>query len=448
MTYSVALFAVYFLGLTGLAYWLRNTEGSQFAIAGRNVSHWSIVAALAASFRDGAGIAVWIGLAIAFGWGSLWLVVGLSFALFVLAIVGPKLNEIARQREWTTPTDLLRDHYGPITALAGSLVMVLTATLYAGAQVYVAGGILAAFTDIPATIGVIIVVAVTGLYTSIGGYRAVTLTDRVQWLVIAVIVILPFMVPSGPAFPDITSFTSPEWHMSLGFAGLSCLVILSSGDVWQRIFSARSADSARKGLLITIPVYVVISAGLVVFATSLATVLPQEAQADPLFAISTIEALPQLLIGLFGLFVVASLMSTLDTQTFLFTSITEEYVRVKKEDGTPQRSHRVNSAATIGFLALLALIASSIGDIIQFLFSAVTLGTVLTIPFLFATKPRDWRQFDYATTVAILAGVLVYAVLFATGAFADILYTLIPAGVTAAVMSLAIAFSSPPAESC
>lgn len=434
MTLSISMFAVYFLILLMIAFAHRKVGGSDYAIANRDVSSFGIVAALAASFRDGAGIAVWIALGIGFGWGSLWLVSGMALALIFLTFLASRVNIAARNNGWTTPTDWLREVIGPKTALIASIVIAATAALYAAAQIYVAGNILAAYTGWSTNLSLILIAGITGAYTVVGGYRAVTTTDKLQWLLILTILILPFLVANGPTLPAVDSWKSPGAEMAFGFGAISFLVAFSSGDVWQRIFSAKSGNTARNGLLITIPVYIVISVSLVVFATSVVPELGAESASNALFEIPKSQNIPPLLLAFFGLFAVASLMSTLDTQTFLFSSTVSEYLKDKDGSLDTGKHKWIGMAVTSVFLITLVGIALLVGDIVQFLFSAVTLGTVLFAVLLAAALKPNLRSMDGGIAIAILAGVTTYIALFAAGKFSNLLFTTAPAAVTMLIL--------------
>lgn len=434
MNLPITLFLIYFVLLLLIAFTHRRVTGAEFAIANRDVSSIGIVAALAASFRDGAGIAVWIALAIGFGWGSLWLVAGMALALVSLSVLSIQVSSIAREKNWTTPTDWMRDTIGPRTAFMASVVIAGTAILYAAAQIYVAGNILSAYTGLSTNISLIAVAAVTGLYTTLGGYKAVTTTDKLQWLLILAILALPFLLAKGPSLPAATSWNSPGGEMAFGFAAISFLVVFSSGDVWQRIFSAKSGTVARKGLLLTIPVYVAISVGLVVFATSVVPELGADSASNALFEIPKSETISPLLLALFGLFAVASLMSTLDTQTFLFSSTLSEYLSPEGEGLDAGKNKLIGMALTTGFLLALVCIALFVGDIVEFLFSAVTLGTILFGVMLAAAIRPNLRSKDTEITIAILAGAITYIGLFATGKFSNLLFTTVPSLVTGIIL--------------
>ena len=433
MLFMVVLVA--YIAILAIITWrARSNSADHYLIAGRSVSAFGVLAALAASFRDGAGIAAWVGLGVAFGFGSLWLVVGMSSALLLFALIAPMIREAAAKNGWDTPADLLRARYGGMVEFTGTLVILATAVLYAAAQIYVAGALLSAYSGLPSVVALGVIALVTAGYVSFGGYSTVTATDKLQWLLIMAILVLPFALLGGPNVPALESLWSAGPSLSIGFAALSFLVILSSGDVWQRAFSAKTGLDARLGFGLTIPVYFAISVALVVFASSIGGLIAPERLGDAIFLIPQIEQLPALVSVGFGVFAIAALMSTLDTQTFLFSSTLVDRFLPKSTSDERRRT----TVGLVSFLFVIALgaIALTVGDIVQFLFSAVTLGTVMGPVFLFGFLPERWRPSDLLTTVGIVLGVVVYGLLFMQGAFANLLFNSIPAVVT--LLSLVI----------
>lgn len=438
MTFSI-LFFLYCAGIGFLTYRNRNQTASGYMIAERSVGSFGIMAALAASFRDGAGIAAWIGLGVAFGFGSLWLVLGMALALISLAFLSPLAHRLASEGDWDSPGDMLRTRFGPITSVFGSLTILATALLYAAAQVFVAGELLAAFSGMPSLVALLLVAIITAAYVGIGGYSAVTITDKLQWLLIMAIVLFPFVVIGEARIPNIDTVGSAGLTTSIAFAGLSYLVILSSGDVWQRIFSARSANASRSGLIMTIPVYILISIALVIFAYSVAPFMAPESLGQAIFLIPQISEIPELARVGFGLFAIAALMSTLDTQTFLFSSTVSDLIGKKTEPKST--SVRRLTFVSMAFIFSLVLIATLIGDLVQFLFSAVTLGTVLAPVFVYSLVDTSRRHNDIVASTGILIGLVVYIWLFFGGKFSNLLWTTIPAITTGMALITALLFS-------
>jgi Na+/proline symporter len=413
------------------------TEG--YAIGARRVGLLPTIASLAAGFRDGAGLAVWVSFAYFFGLGALWLTVGMAVGLVVLAMRAAWLRDRAAVAGYITVGDMIRERIGFRTARIASVVITITAFLYSAAQLYVAGRIFAEMLGVSTELGIALTGVVVGAYLIAGGYQTVIATDVFQWAIIGLIVLLPFFGRLPDVGPLLASVASPGLRNAVGFAGISGLVVFSSADVWQRIFSARSGKTIRAALLLTIPVYFVISVGLVLFGFAARSVLEGVPAEEAFFALFSTDAIAAPIVAIVGIFAAASIMSTLDTQVFLFAStVVKDFGRRANKQGEINfvKGARVVIVPLIGVLVLLA---ASIGDIIEFLFGAVTLGTTLT-PILFLCV---WAKGNMKNLDLVLGGVVVissgvYAFLFANGYFTDIVMTLIPAATSAILCTLVI----------
>lgn len=431
--YSLLALIIYLLLIGWIAYKSSKREtAEQFAIGGRNVGLLGTVASLASGFRDGAGLAVWVSLAYFFGFGAMWLAIGLAGGLGALALKAHIVRERAVQGGFVTVGDLLRSKVGPYTAQISSLIIAGTALLYSAAQVFVSGRIFAEILSLPINAGILLTALVVAAYLVAGGYQTVIRTDVLQLGLIMAILVLPFFIGGSIQGSNLfESLLSPGWRTGVGFFGISFLVVYSSADVWQRIFSARSSSVARNALLTTIPIYFVIAIGLILLGFASRGVLVGVEPQDAFFELFTSTAAPAMVVAVLGVFAAASVMSTLDTQVFLFASTIAKDLLPKRESEAGTRFVRASRIVVIVLLGVLTLIATTIGDIIQFLFSAVTLGTVLA-PILFIytfwkTKKSD--GVDKAITATLAIATVVYIVMFVRGDFADVLLTLVPAAV-------------------
>lgn len=483
MTLVIISFIIYLFALAITTYIsIRQETPSAFINANRKVNVFSTMAALASSFRDGAGIAAWVTLSVFFGFGALWLTIGLGAGLALFAWFAPKIRELASNENFLTVGDLLSLRIGKKTAWVSSIIIVCTSLLYAAAQIYFSGQILSKALDIPFTLGIFIPVIVVSTYVVIGGYSVVTKTDVLQWLIIMLIPLLPFLANGPRAFSDIVldfnTFTNIGFINGFGFAGISFLVVISGGDVWQRLFATSSPSTARIAFLLTIPVYFIISVGLVIFGLFVKQIAPTGV--DPstsffeIFSSASVSGA-----ALLGIFIAASAMSTLDTQIFLFSStiakdflqegypgymfakkssvrlisslkrvpvlktkqsslhpntLTDENTDVTSEPQKTSESDESSIRVFSRFLViitmiLLGVLATTIGNIVEFLFGAVTLQTILTPILLIAVTNihKQPKTADSLFAFCLIASTVLYCIMFFAGYYESIIFTLIPA---------------------
>lgn len=431
---TTLVLVVYLLGLLFLGF-QKGKKPSEFLIASRNVGLWPSVASIVGNLRDGAGLAAWILLTYYYGFGALWLTFGLMTGLLVLGFIAPKLRQLADQHNFISVTEFLNLAIGPKTARISALIIAVTALLYAAAQVYVGGQLIAGLLNLQSWVGIVVVSLVVGLYLIIGGYRSTIITGVVQWLILMLVIILPWFIIGNSFLGQIhfSTLVTIDPLTLIAFFGISFLVTISSADLWQLIFSNRSAKTARASFLISMPMYLVISLGVIFFAlaakTFLSDSIPPDQVLSALFSTSTSYGL-----ALLGVFIAAAVMSTLDSLVFLAAStISREFYSTNLTDEKVTRNHLRKLIMLI--MIILAVIAVSIGNIIQYLFSAVTLATILTPIFLIAVwKPRMLEDRDTYIALCLLVAIAIYVLMFSLDLFVILIYTLVPAIVSSILL--------------
>ena len=409
----------------------RRDSSSDFLIAGRQVTWFATMASIVGNLRDGAGIAAWVVLGIVFGFGALWLTTGLALGLLVLALCAPIVRSVGVEKGFVTVGELIRERCGVTTARLSSAIIAGTALLYAAAQVHVSGRIFAALFGLPQAAGILLTTAIVGTYLCLGGYKTSIRTGVLQWFIIMFVVALPWL--SGMTLQTvgpIPSLLSPGFMTAFAFAMLSFLVTVSSADLWQLMFSARSPNHGRTGFLAAVPVYYVISVGLVLFANALSALVgPHVNPPDVFFASFSLSSMPSYVMPVFAVFMAAAVMSTLDSQVFLFSTTVLRQWHPESASSETTELPRHARIVILLTMVMLTLLATGIGDLVQFLFGAVTLGTVLTPVLLCAvmTRTHPRPHFDTYLSIALGVGVLTYIPMFALGAFENLVLTIVPA---------------------
>lgn len=92
----ISLLALYFVILLGITWFSRREQDYQgYVIGNRQVGLWGIVTSVAANARDGTAMALWISFAAMFGFGAMWLLIGLLLGFALIAIQAPKIRQEA-----------------------------------------------------------------------------------------------------------------------------------------------------------------------------------------------------------------------------------------------------------------------------------------------------------------------------------------------------------------
>jgi Na+/proline symporter len=122
-------------------------------------------------------------------------------------------------------------------------------------------------------------------------------------------------------------------------------------------------------------------------------------------------------------------MSTLDSQIFLFTSTLTRLVLPKEVDTHNPRMQYANRIAIVVVMIVLVFLAAGIGNIIEFLFGAVTLSTVLAPVLLYTLvfRRKNLKSQDIGIAISLFIASMAYIYMFYFGWFQSITLTLLPA---------------------
>ncbi len=178
--------------------------------------------------------------------------------------------------ELYTMADFYRAKYGSAAELTGALIQVPAYFSWIALQYTALARILELYFEIPLTSGILIVAAVTLVYTLVGGMWSVTLTDTVQILVaLAGLVVLTAATLSDPLLGDGAPLrglaavyrrvaeTHPD-HLRLVPAEMSVAVLLGWLGAWatglfgnipgqdlqQRVFAAKGPNTAMQACIL------------------------------------------------------------------------------------------------------------------------------------------------------------------------------------------------------
>ncbi|MGL5355766.1 MAG: sodium/pantothenate symporter [Cetobacterium sp.] len=182
----IVLYLFLMLGVAWKVNKIKNSDNvdfmTEYFIGSRNMGGFVLAMTIiatyigASSFIGGPGIAYKMGL----GWVLL-ACIQTPTAFLTLGILGKRLAIISRRINGLTITDLLRARYkNDAVVILGSVIMLIffigtiVANFVGGARLF------ESVTGLPYVVGLIIFSFVIITYTTIGGFRAVALTDAIQ----------------------------------------------------------------------------------------------------------------------------------------------------------------------------------------------------------------------------------------------------------------------------
>ncbi len=292
-----------------------------FSVAGRSYSSVVVFATLSASFIGG-GFTMGNAEKV-FTWGivnifALW---GFSLKeILVATFIAPRIDAFS---EAISVGDIMEQAYGKIAKLVSGCFAVLLCAGIVGAQVGAIGYIFKLFLGIPHSWGILFGFGIVVLYATIGGMKAVVLTDLLQFVILSVGIPLTLILGLYKAGGlEVVQAAVPAGHLSfldgktpLAFASLFLTFVLGETLVppyVQRLLIGKSAAHTARGTLLSglfsIPFFAV-TGGIGLVALTLQPGL------DPNMALPYViqQVLPLGLKGMVVAGIIAVVMSSADS---------------------------------------------------------------------------------------------------------------------------------------
>lgn len=418
--------------------WVGYSQGKKqdhlgFVIGGRNVGLIPTIGSLASGFRDGAGIVLWITFAYTVGYGGMWAFLGILCALIIIAFIGPKVRALSIERDYITIGQMLREQIGKSTDRITALIILVFALLAMALQMSISGNLLASFVGQPEWVGLVAVGLVVMFYLFEGGYGSVVKTDAIQFFIILALVATPFFMDVKKedvmAFETITSMGS---YNSIALFLIGLFLPFGLADNWQRVFSARNDKVIRYGFPLAGVGLIIMTLTLILIGYGLKGLIPAEQKEEIIYIMFREEVLSSWLLAYMGVTFMAITMSTLDTQTYLFTStILKDYIPQKYTEDREQYI-KLSRIVIVLAIVLMALIALTINDVIQFMFEAMSL-TYIMGPVILCTAFGWFKRstaLDLYITANIAICVTIYIYMMQSGMMEDLMMTVVPAGIS------------------
>ena len=184
----LAIVVVYMGILLGIGFWAARQTGSSedFFLAGRSLGSWVTAISSTASSESGWVVLGAVGMTYKEGVTALWFAPGCLMGYWAnLYWLAPRLRQEAARTGALTIPDLLAARFGDprhLLRLTAVAVIFLALAGYVAAQMTAAGKAMEAILQVDYRTGILAGGAVIIVYTLMGGFRAVSLTDFFQGL--------------------------------------------------------------------------------------------------------------------------------------------------------------------------------------------------------------------------------------------------------------------------
>ncbi len=400
-------------------------DSTNYLVAGRGLSVTLTGAALMGSAVDSNATLGNTDLAASFGfWAGAALPVGLALCLLLTGIfVAKPMNRMGL----ITLPDFYRRTYGRGVEVAASLVMIFAFCMLLAGNLVAGGFLLEHFLGTSYTGGVLLIVALLLTYTVAGGMISGVYTASVQMVIslAAAVAILGWVAttyglsaPEGAGPFDFAQLTSAEHGATINWATLIALGVgdIVAIDFMQRIFSARSPETARRACFFGAAGTLIVGIPFSLVALSAVSILG-DATADGPVLYTLLDGVAPIWLAVLVLAgIVAASFSTANGAILGTAAVAVRNVlgvQAAAVAGGPDRLLRATRIATVPVVALgvlLALRVPQTGILLTLAFDLLLAG--LVAPFLLGLFWRR-RASTAAAVAAMGVGVTVRLVLFA-----------------------------------
>ena len=405
-----------YVGVTLVLGWAahrKQDQGEEFWTAGRSLDSLSVGLSISAGFMSVSWSCVYaVQLFYWYGIGALWLItIPWLIALAGIYYLAKRYHNLAA---FSQP-EMVAMKFGKGAKRMIALALAFVFLVWGGAEIYVAGTLLAPGLGIPVRWVIFIISLVVGIYATLGGFRAVVMTDKLQYTIVALYILaMTWLAAKGlkqaglnlsdlPA--TVTGAKSGTAWFDLWAPGLAIILLTLTAylpgwifetDLWLRVQAAKNDKAARRGVLLAgingflfvglLPMFIGVAA-LFIFPMKGST-FPAAIgnEGDAIFSALVSSYAPGWLAVLFSVGLVAAAMSTIDTcVNVMALSLGYDFAGIHRRP----HSQRWSKLVTMGSVAvsfLFALNTESLWDIFYLSSGILTTSVAFPVAAVFMKK--------------------------------------------------------------
>ena len=255
---------------------------------------------------------------------SNWFLQGVPYYVFAV-VFALLLARRIRATDLISIPDKLHRSYGRPTALLGSLLTFILMT--PAPYVLMVGVLVELVTGWPTAVAVALGTLVSTVYLVTGGFRSDVNTNVLEFFVmfLGFGVILPFAAAKFGGLPFIVAHVPPAHMTWNGGAPIQFVIVWFFIALWtlvdpsfhQRCYAARTGDVARRGILLAVVFWIIFDAMTTTAGLYARAALPPLADPVMSYPLLAEALLPPVAKGMFYAGMLAAIMSTLNSQSFV-----------------------------------------------------------------------------------------------------------------------------------
>ncbi|RNF39990.1 sodium/pantothenate symporter [Planococcus salinus] len=395
MNYSVLIPMILFLLIIfGIGYWSSRKLSSSsnfindYFLGGRELGGFVLAMTMVATYGSASSFLGGPGTAYTMGFG--WVLLAMTQVVtgyFVLMILGKKFAIMARRYNAVTMIDFLKVRYRSSAVAILSALSIIIFLFSAMAAQWIGGArLIESLTGLSYNSALFLFAVSVLVYVTIGGFRAVALTDAVQGAVMLVgtLVLLIAVVITGGGIPNIVSdlinenpnLVTPygaEGNLSAAYVS-SFWILVGVGvvglpQIAVRAMSYKNSQSMHRALIIGTLVTGVIMLNMHLIGVFARPILPDITVGDTVIPLIALEVLPPWVAGIVLAAPMAAIMSTVDSLLLIVSSsiVRDVYSSYIKPDASLKTIKRMSVGVTGTLGVIVFLMALNPPDLLIFL---------------------------------------------------------------------------------
>lgn len=351
----------------------KNKTILDFFFAGRTLPFWALSITFVASWW-GAGSAISTAdLAYSDGMGAFFYYgVPVLISTFLM-ILGAKM---IRNVGYLTQGEMMTARYSKPVAKLLSIMILIFMTFNAASQMVGIGDYFGSCLGLPYAGAILIGTSIVLIYSMFGGFRAVVLTDIIQFVFLTISAVVIFVVGmhfcgglSGISHAAAAAGKTGYMNMTSGVQKYFAYVItfgcswMIQANVWQRISASKNGTEGRRMTVMSFFVYIPLY--LIVVLTGMAgfVLYPDGLPDGGVISALTRDYLTPIVSALVFVGISAAIMSTMDS--LINTAAMELMIDLRPKQDDDQKSLRLSGVATLGVTVAALLIALRIPSILD-----------------------------------------------------------------------------------
>ncbi|MCC5913588.1 MAG: sodium/proline symporter [Balneolaceae bacterium] len=451
---AITAFVAYLAMIIGVGIYASrfSSQGiSEYFIAGRKMNRYVVALSAVVSGRSAWLLLGVTGMAYAQGPSAIWAVVGyIVVEIFLFLYYAKRLRNFTEKRDCITIPDFFAERFGDhdgklrITIVTIFLVFMIG---YIAAQFVAGGKAFASGFGMEMNTGILLTALIVVVYTIVGGFLAVSLSDMVQaFFMILALVILPFIAIieyGGLAIllselASMGMFYVDPFAISVGAAiGFMGIGLGSPGNphILARYMSINDSSELKTAAIVGTTWNVIMAWGAVFIGLSGRVYFPEVSMlpaedTENLFPMLAQMHLHPILFGTVLASIFAAIMSTADSQLLVAASsmVRDVYEKIiRKGEDLPQKKLVLYSRIVVFLIVVLSLAFGFLAEDLVFwlvLFAWAGLGASIGPTSILALY---WRGTTRAGVMAgLITGTLVTIIWYYTPLLSNLMYELIP----------------------